>query len=369
MLRSILRLVVFLFMLSPLSVGFAIETLPRAVEAICEEGRDAGGVSVTLVGGFGNVAYRVTQRADWFRVSPSDSTFFIKGNVVVTFPQASRMRPGVYEDTFKIQAPATRPYEVEVPVRLTVRPSERRGGDRDREREGWGRGDHGRNRGELRMSPERHEKTIEEHSPAFPLATDIWLDNADRGGDARFNVSADASWLEVSPSNGTLTSRRTPIRATAYSSGMEPGVYRAKITISASGVGGSPRVVPVTLNVKPRRPQAKIEVSLLRGIARSARPFEQLSPDTFDLWNSAGRGEAPMAYRVRADQDWMRVSPSEGRTPQGGGPTKIAIQYNTSRLSPGMHSGKIIITSPDADNSPRFIPVQIEVFRPHTMHR
>src|SRR5262249_32222155 len=56
-----------------------------------------------------------------------------------------------------------------------------------------------------------------------------------------------ASWLQLSPANGATPSTLSVV---ADGTGLQPGTYRATITIDAGGVSGSPRVIPVELVVQ-----------------------------------------------------------------------------------------------------------------------
>lgn len=66
------------------------------------------------------------------------------------------------------------------------------------------------------------------------------------GGTLNWTATDNASWLTISPANGTAPSILT---ATANISGLTAGTYNGTITISAAGATNSPLNVPVTLTV------------------------------------------------------------------------------------------------------------------------
>jgi hypothetical protein len=75
-------------------------------------------------------------------------------------------------------------------------------------------------------------------------------------GTLNYSIVDDASWLSISPTNGTSTGESDTIQVTYNPSGLYTGVYSANITITASGAQGSPKIIPVTLTVRDVTPVA-----------------------------------------------------------------------------------------------------------------
>jgi hypothetical protein len=68
-------------------------------------------------------------------------------------------------------------------------------------------------------------------------------------GTLNYTITDDASWLSVSPTNGSSTGESDTIQVTYNPCGLSAGTYNANITVSASGASGSPKTIAVTLTV------------------------------------------------------------------------------------------------------------------------
>jgi glucose/arabinose dehydrogenase len=71
------------------------------------------------------------------------------------------------------------------------------------------------------------------------------------GGTFGFTAAAAPSWLSVTPASGSAPGTVTVAPRIA---GLAPGSYQGTVTVTASGVQGSPRQIPVTLRVDPATP-------------------------------------------------------------------------------------------------------------------
>lgn len=66
-----------------------------------------------------------------------------------------------------------------------------------------------------------------------------------------YTISTDASWLQVSPELGSLTTETQALDVTFDTNDMLVGLYEAAITIEANAIN-SPQVVPVTLTISSK---------------------------------------------------------------------------------------------------------------------
>ena len=85
---------------------------------------------------------------------------------------------------------------------------------------------------------------------AAPSPSTISVSNAG-GGSLSFSASSDSQWLTVTPATGTAPQS---LSVTASAAGLVAGTYTGHITVTASGVSGSPQVVTVTLVVNSPAP-------------------------------------------------------------------------------------------------------------------
>lgn len=84
-----------------------------------------------------------------------------------------------------------------------------------------------------------------------------------------------------------------------------------------------------------------------------------LPPDYFKIRNSQQR---LLNYQINTNKDWINVDPDSGETQ--GGWDKIEVVVNIAELIEGSHTGKIIVSSVNASNSPQEIDVKLKVKRP-----
>jgi hypothetical protein len=84
--------------------------------------------------------------------------------------------------------------------------------------------------------------TYNNYSP-LPGSKSTWVTNLG-GGALSFNVTKDASWLNVAPASGAAPQQLTV--NTTYG-GLPFGIYTGHITVTAPGVVGSPQVLTVTM--------------------------------------------------------------------------------------------------------------------------
>ena len=74
------------------------------------------------------------------------------------------------------------------------------------------------------------------------------LNNGD--GTFPFTATDDATWLTVTPGSGTAP---RDVSVAVNTAGLAAGTYTATVRLESAGVTGSPKLVPVTLVVSPRR--------------------------------------------------------------------------------------------------------------------
>ncbi|MGA1796336.1 MAG: PilC/PilY family type IV pilus protein [bacterium] len=79
--------------------------------------------------------------------------------------------------------------------------------------------------------------------------------------------------------------------------------------------------------------------------------------DGFTITNS---GSAAMDFTITDDADWVSVSPASG-TLTTGGSSPVVVSYHTESLDAGTYEATIIISDPDAPNSPLEIDLSVTI--------
>ncbi len=172
------------------------------------------------------------------------------------------------------------------------------------------------------------------------------------GGTLPWTASDDAPWLSVSPASGTGAGTLT---VTPSLSGLTAGTYTANVTVTASGVSGSPKVIPVTFTVAPPSP-----------------PALSVTPATLAFSATTG-GTAPAAKTIAVDNtgggsmswtasdgvSWLSMSPTSG-TNAG----TVTVTSSITGLTAGTYTTDVTVTAAGASGSPKTVAVTLTVTDP-----
>ncbi len=158
-----------------------------------------------------------------------------------------------------------------------------------------------------------------------------------------------ANWLSASPLSGAIPGS---ITVRANPTGLIPGTYNGTVTVTPSGSGTSPLIVPVTFNVLPPGGLTATPASLGFGYQIGGGP-----PGALDL--SVGSNGPPFSFTVSisiaSGGNWLSASASSGVTP-----AHITVLANPAGLPPNDYSAVITIT-PAGAASPLKVPVNLSV--------
>ncbi len=83
---------------------------------------------------------------------------------------------------------------------------------------------------------------------------------------------------------------------------------------------------------------------------------QELSNDTFTIWNSGG---GTLSYSITDNRDWIEVVPAAGSCASE--TDVISIQYSVSTLPPGFYEATITISDPNSTNKTGTILVSLTV--------
>jgi len=173
-----------------------------------------------------------------------------------------------------------------------------------------------------------------------------------QGGTLSYTISDDQSWLSCSPATGTATNEIDTIVVTFATSGLAAGTYSATITISdpAASPASATITVSLTVSAQPVMSVSSTNISAngLAGMAGPQVPF---------TINNTGGGA--MTYSLSKTQSWLTLSSTNGTVV--GETDTIYVSFNATALGFGTYHDTITITSPNASNSPRVIPVTLRV--------
>jgi hypothetical protein len=173
-------------------------------------------------------------------------------------------------------------------------------------------------------------------------------------GDGYFSFLAWTSvdWLTVEPTEGSCASSSETVAVQYDTADMSPGNYSAYITVKAPRASGSPKQIPVTVNISEVMiPEIGVSTNFFRPkstntVFQCIVEGSDAEDQSFEVWNS---GTGVLQYDVSTDVDWLTVSPASDSS--AGEHDLVTITYNTADLLVENHpDGHIFITSPDCSS-------------------
>jgi len=163
-----------------------------------------------------------------------------------------------------------------------------------------------------------------------------------------YTVSTSATWLTATPASGSTPGS---VSVSVSPQALAAGTYTGTVSITSSGASNSPKTVSVTLNV-----------------TAAALPTIAVSPASL-TYNFQIGGSAPAAqsialsssgsavsYTTATSATWLSATPASGSTP-----ATVSVSVNPSGLAAGTYNGNVTLTSVGASNSPKTVPVTLNV--------
>ncbi|MGA3187430.1 MAG: putative Ig domain-containing protein [Bryobacteraceae bacterium] len=282
----------------------------------------------------------------WLAVNPGSGT--TPGSVVVSV-NPSLVTPGqTYTGSVVISAQNTSPASITIPVTLTVAASQPP---------------------LVGVSPAQVQLSFVQGSPASQQG--IQIQNAG-GGTLTFAASAQpascGAWLTLTSGTGSATPNSAgTVNFQANSAGLPAGTCFGQITVTNTTAGAtqSPVVVPVTMVVTAASQsvvlsQTGMNFVVTQGGTTGAQTFGVLNSGLGSLnWNITS---CTLSSTGSCDSSsWLSVSPTAGTSVAGSFPPLTTVSVNPQALSPGQYFATLIVTAPQANNSPKTLVVALTV--------
>jgi hypothetical protein len=179
---------------------------------------------------------------------------------------------------------------------------------------------------------------------ANPENRHLNIDTDIPGSELNWTVSNSTGWLSLSPTSGT------PPDSVALQfdiTGLAFGFYYDTVVISDPAATNNPQYVPVTLQIVSDLPVLELDPPIVHVVAvlgQGTPPKEVL------IYNS---GEGVMTFDTEENSKAIAgITPSSGTAPQA-----IQISFNMVMVPEGDSYDTIIVTSPEAINSPQLLIV------------
>lgn len=163
-----------------------------------------------------------------------------------------------------------------------------------------------------------------------------------------WSVSWSSSWLNVFPTSG-MAPANPGIQVDI--AGLAAGTYYDTIIITCDNATNSPQYVPVTLNVSEPPPVIELvpDEFYFFALQDSANPESQ-----FMTVNDIGGGT--LAWTATNSESWLTLS-----SYSGGPGDDVELMVDISGLSYGLYYDTIVVSDPEASNSPQYALVTLEI--------
>lgn len=189
-----------------------------------------------------------------------------------------------------------------------------------------------------------------------PIAQILKLKNTGQGA-LNYSISDDADWLTVSETSGTSTGQIKEHTVSVNKSSLTPKkeAYAAVITVSSSGAYNSPQKVNVSLTLSEEPPpEIQVTPTELSFSARSGGA-DPAKKEIYIL----NTGDGTLRFTAEPDASWISVNPSSGTSTDQQKTVKVSVQI--AGLAHGTYNGNILISDPDAINSPQKVKVKLTI--------
>ncbi len=183
-------------------------------------------------------------------------------------------------------------------------------------------------------------------------------------GTMNWTATNKESWLTLTPDHGI---NNGTINLSFDLTGLDEGFYIDTVLVSSPEAINSPQAVQVALTVVVMPPIIKYEPSefFASAVVGGTNPEDKY----LHIWTDVVASE--LNWTVTNSQSWLTLSP-----PSGVSHDSVTLQFDVSGLAYGMHYDTIVITDPEATNSPQRVPVTLQMvsdlpvlaFDPDTLH-
>ena len=190
-------------------------------------------------------------------------------------------------------------------------------------------------------------------TPPAPQSITFW-----KGGDRtkNYTVTANSSWVTVTPTSGSLSSEQDQIIVSVNQAGLSGGSYATSIVIAMEGFKGRIQrtTIPVSLTISGTVSVPSISLSpstlSFSGVAGGTAPTAQ----SIALTNPSG---GTLSWTISDNAAWLTLSTGSGITTTE--TDSVSATVNPTGLAAGTYTAVITISATGAANTPQPIPVSL----------
>ncbi len=199
----------------------------------------------------------------------------------------------------------------------------------------------------LVVDPDTLSFSVFEGDPS--LHKDIFNVSEAGGGNIAFSLSESVTWFSLDKAGGT-----TPedVEVSVDVSGLAPNTYFDSVTVTAAAADNSPQFAYVRLTVIPAAETLLVvspDTLSFSAIANGPNP----DPDSF-LVSEIGGANIP--FSLAESVDWFSLNKAGGTTPE-----YATVNVDVTGLTADTYFDSVEVSSAEADNSPQFAFISLEV--------
>ncbi len=203
----------------------------------------------------------------------------------------------------------------------------------------------------LEVSPTYMEFTAEagRSNPAGQILS-IWNSGH---GPMDWSVAKNRSWIFAEPNSGTSMGEVDGVNVTIDISGLAAGTYSCVLVVTADGAANSPTLVDVNL-VVTEPPEIALSVTEFEftAVYGGANPVVQV----LGISNS---GEGTLNWEATEACGWLAAEPNSGSST--GEVDNVNLSVNIAGLLPGVYECNLLVSDPNASNSPQTVRVSLSI--------
>lgn len=216
----------------------------------------------------------------------------------------------------------------------------------------------------LKVIPNKTSFTVPD-GHTDPLDDTIEIRNVGTGT-LSWSISDNMSWASVSQTSGTGDA---DVTLNIDLAGLTSGTYTGQVVVSAPNAQDSPHVIEVSLTIGPSTStQTPTPTSVAGGAILKVIPdtlefsvpfgYSRNLDETIEIRN---RGTDTLSWFISDNMNWANFNQTSGT-----GNTDVTLNIDLTGLAAGTYSGEITISAPNAQGSPKVVPLTL-IIKPRTV--
>ncbi|MBD3382807.1 MAG: hypothetical protein GF404_11505 [candidate division Zixibacteria bacterium] len=173
----------------------------------------------------------------------------------------------------------------------------------------------------------------------------------DGSGTLNWTASQNSLWLALDPTSGTDSGA---VELEANTNLLPVGTFYDTITVNCAEAPNTPQTAVVELAVLDPLPEIVLSETELIFQAYHGDPNP--ASQSFDITNA---GSGTLTWGIYNEETWCTPDPMSGSAP-----ATVDVSVDMAGLSVGNYTDTLVISSPEAENSPVKLPVTLNILEP-----